>query len=117
MSFITTEIKSYDCADHDPIDTWIPDDRAVVDFWCTVAIGIQDEEGADYFQVHVVTQRALSQVSDKKYILVVPYYDNWNQIIRLIDEKMKSCKDVSWAGFTEQFSRVFAWEYEGYKRT
>jgi hypothetical protein len=117
MGFITTEIKSFDCADHDPIDKWVPDDPAEVDFWCTVAIGIRDDEGADYFQVHVVTQKALSQVSDKRYILVVPYYENWNQIIAQLYEKMELCKDVSWAGFTEQFSELFAWEYDGYNRT
>jgi len=117
MSFILTEIKSYDCADHDPIDKWIPDDPALVDFWCTVAIGIKNQEGADYFQVHVVTQQALSHVDDKQYLLVIPYYENWNQILDLICEKMDLCKDVNWAGFTEQFSKVFAWEYDGYQCT
>ena len=117
MGFITTEIKSFDCTDHDPIDAWVPEEPAFVDFWCTIAVGPKDEVGSNYFQVHVVTQQALSQVADKKHMLVIPYYENWNQVIELLNEKMELCKDVSWAGFTEQFSKLFAWEYEGYNRT
>jgi hypothetical protein len=117
MSYIAIEIKSFDCADHDPIDKWIPEDPSFVDYWCTIAVGIKGEEGADYFQVHVVTQQALSQVEDKNYLLVVPYYQGWSQIVKLIEEKMDLCKHVSWPCFTEQFSKMFAWEYEGYEST
>lgn len=114
MKFITTEIKSYDCIEHDPIDEWIPEEPDLVSFWCCISIGIKGQEGFDYFQVHVVTSRMLSQITDKKYTLVLPYYENFQQVIDVINQQMELCKNINWVGFTEEFSKIYHWEYSGY---
>jgi len=79
MKTLRPEIKFWDCIAHDPIEEWEPEDPSMVEFWCCIAIGLENEEGSDYFHIHVTTEKMLSQLSDKKYLLVLPYYEGWNQ--------------------------------------
>jgi len=115
MKLKTPIIKSWDCTDHDPIDEWVPDDPSMVEFWCNVAIGIEGEKGADNFEVHVVTEAMLPQIEEKKYLLVVPYYEGWNQIIEALNTKIKEINELNWLAMSDKLSKMFHWEYEGYR--
>ena len=116
MELMKPEIKCWDCTDHDPIDGWIPDDPEMVNYWCNVAIGIEGETGADNFQVHVVTEKMMSQIEDKEYLIILPYYEGWSQVLDAINQKIAGISELSWAGISEKLSKLFYWEYEGYKR-
>ena len=113
MKLITPVIKSWDCPDHDPLEDWVPEDRAVTDFWINLAIGIEGEAGADNFQVHVVTRRALSQVGNKEFILVLPYYEGVDQVISAINERIGSIQELSWDAVAKRLSAMFRWEFDG----
>ncbi len=108
------EIKSWDCFEHDPIDEWQPDDPSMVEYWCNIEIGIEGEEGADNFHVHVVTERMLSQIDDKYCLLVFPYYEGWIQVLDTLNLKLSSISELNWSGMSEESSKMFHWEYEGH---
>jgi hypothetical protein len=114
MNIKKPEIKSWDCVDHDPIEEWVPEDPSNVDYWCNISIGIEGEEGADNFQVHVVSENMLSQISSKQHIIVVPYYEGWNQVLKAVKLKLDKCSDIEWSGMSLQIAKLFYWEYEGY---
>ncbi|WP_444912473.1 Imm8 family immunity protein [Microbulbifer sp. PAAF003] len=109
----TPEIKGWDCIDHDPIEEWVPDDPSDVEFWCNIAIGLSGENGADNFQVHIATNKALSRIEDKKYMVVVPYYESWVQVLDVLHSIVAECEDIGWSGMSEQLAKHFHWEYEG----
>ncbi|MFC1773389.1 Imm8 family immunity protein [Pseudomonadota bacterium] len=109
------EIKSWDCADHDPIEEWQPDDPSLVEYWCNIAIGVKGEEGADNFQVHVVTEKMLPQIKDKNFMLVLPYYEGWNQVLDALNSKLEDINELNWSGMSEKLAKMFYWEYEGYQ--
>jgi hypothetical protein len=115
MKLKKPEIKSWDCTDHDPIEEWQPDDPSLVEYWCNIAIGIEGEEGTDNFQIHVVTEKMLPQINDKNYIIVLPYYEGWNQVLSTLNSKLEGINELNWAGMSEKLSKMFYWEYEGYQ--
>lgn len=109
-------IRGWDCADHDPIDEWIPDDPARVNYWCNVAIGVEGEDGADDFQVRVVTEQLLSQVEDRSFLIVLPYYEGWAQVLDAINERLDDIQELNWAGMQEPLAKLFFHEYGRYDR-
>ena len=109
----TPEIKSWDCSDHDPIEDWVPDDPSDVEFWFNISIGIKNEVGADNFQVHVATNKAVASVADKRKLVIIPYYEGWEQILAVLQPMVEQCTDISWSGMSNQLSKMFFWEYEG----
>ena len=107
------EIKSWDCIDHGPIEEWVPDDPSDVEFWCNLTIGIKGEAGADNFQVHIATDKAVSGINTKRYLVVVPYYESWVHVLEKLKSIVVQCEDISWSGMSEKLSKHFRWEYEG----
>lgn len=105
-------IKSWDCAEHDPIENWKPEDPEYVDFWLNVTIGIKDEIGGDNFQVHVVTSKQLSKIEDKKYILVIPYYLGIEKVISNLEKSIEGLTDLNWQGISEKISKLYLWEFK-----
>ena len=111
MDTLRPHIKSWDCISHDPIEEWKPEDPSMVDFWCNVVIGIQNQEGCDNFQIHVVTEKMIPQIDDKNYMLVIPYYENWNQVLSIIESRIKDITGINWQGISLELSKIFRWEY------
>lgn len=110
------ELKDYWCSDIDDLDNWEPDDPQYVDLWFSVAVGIEGEEGADDFQVHLVSERQVSQIQDKKYMLVIPYYKNWKDVVSRVRESISTCEDINWLGMSLQLEKKYLWEYHNYKQ-
>ena len=104
-------IRGWDCTDHDPIEDWVPDDPALVEYWCNVAIGIEGENGANNFQVHVVTEEMLSQIENKNFLIVLPYYEGWSQVLDAINVRLDEIRELNWAGMQEPLSKMFLHEY------
>ncbi|MFV7782684.1 Imm8 family immunity protein [Shewanella marisflavi] len=104
-------IRSFDCSDFDPIDKWIFEDPAEVDFWLNISVGAEGMKGTNDFQVHVITQKSLSQSTDKGHLLVLPYY-SWDETLKELNKVLSNCADVSWEGMFRQISKHYCWEYE-----
>ena len=109
------EIKDYWCTDIENIKNWMPDDPENVDLWFSVAIGIEGEKSADNFQVHLVTERQLSQIATKEYLLVVPYYTSWADVMEKLERSIQACRDINWVGMSAQLEEIYLWEYHNYK--
>ena len=109
------EIKNYYAIAPDffEIDGWVPDDPEHVDFWLRLCIGETGKEGADFYDVHVVTQNQMSQVKKSDYIHMIPWYNSSQELIKELKAKVAKCQDVSWIGVQDQLRKMFHWEYEG----
>ena len=107
------KIKDWDCACHDPIEDWIPSDPFDVEFWCNLSIGIEGEEGADNFSVHIATNKALSRIKDKENLFVISHYENWTKVLAALDSAIEDCSDINWAGISARLAKRFYWEYQG----
>ncbi|MBT8141913.1 MAG: hypothetical protein HKN88_10165 [Gammaproteobacteria bacterium] len=115
MKTLKPIIKEWDCITHDPIENWEPEDRSMVEFWCNISIGIEGQKGADNFNVHVTTEKMLSQLAHKDYILVIPYYESWSQVLNILNTKVNDISGINWQGISLELSKMFQWEYENYK--
>jgi hypothetical protein len=104
-------VRSFDCADFDPISEWVFDDPLEVDFWLNISVGAKGMDGTSDFQVHVVTEKLISQIHDKNHLLTLPYY-SWDQTLAKINKTLASCVDVSWEGMFKQVAKHYSWEYE-----
>ena len=109
------EIKDCWCDEINDLNTWEPSDPQFVDLWFYVAIGIEGEESSDNFQVHLVSEAQLTQIQNKKYMLVIPYYESWADVILRLRESIKSCEDINWLGMSSQLEKQYLWEYHNYK--
>ena len=109
------EIKNYYviAPEHIDIDEWIPEDPAHVDFWLRLCIGEPGKDGADFYDVHVVTQKQMSQVDKSNHIHIIPLYSSAQNLITELQTKVGNCRDISWIGAQEQLRQLFHWEYEG----
>ena len=106
-------IISYDCADHDPIEEWIPEDRYNIDFWMNFTIG-PDMKGGDNFQVRIVTPNNLSGKNSSKHAIVLNEY-SWPNVVEAVDVLLENCKGLNWSEISEQLSRHMYWEFENYQ--
>ena len=118
---IVPELKSYIVSDYidgkiDNVDDWMPEDPELVDFWFEISVGVKGTDGADNFSVHLVSQKQLSQISNKDRLLVIPYFESMKKLISQIEITISKCTDVSWPGVCEQLNSHFHWEYEDYKQ-
>lgn len=114
MELKKPEIKSWDCTDL-PIEEWKPEDPYLVDFWCNLSIGIEGEDGADNFQVHVVSEKILPQLKNKEYMVVIQYYEGWDQILEILKDMISGINALNWFSMSEELSKMFYWEYEGFR--
>ena len=111
-------LKSFDCFDHDPIDQWHPDDPACVDYCLCLHIGTEEEEGADLFYVHVLTEsavRALSGAEAKMRKKIVLSSYSWSAVLHSIEKILVSVEGRDWSSLSGQLSEHFSWEFENYK--
>ncbi|MEM9789695.1 MAG: Imm8 family immunity protein [Planctomycetota bacterium] len=83
--------------------------------WFQVDVGIEDQEGADYFQVLVATplafQRIKHELDDKRVLLVdemtVP------SILQGIHDLVEDATASTWQQTAINLSKHMHWEYEG----
>lgn len=109
------EIKDYWSEEIENLVSWEPDDPEYIDIWFTVTIGEKGNEAADDFKVHLVTQKQLARIKDKKYLLVIPYYESWSKVTHKLELMVEECKDINWLGMSLQLEKLFLWEYHDYK--
>ena len=54
-------INSFICADHDPLDSYQPEDMNMFHFWVEISVGIEGEEGEDLYQVSICSQKWIEE--------------------------------------------------------
>lgn len=111
-------LKYCDCIDHDPIDEWIPSSDTEVFYYLCLHIGPADNEGADLFNVQVVTPLAINEHNlgktlSKYKIVVNPY--SWDNVLSVLNEILYNCEGVNWNQQASQLSKYFDWEFENYQ--
>ncbi len=106
-------VIGYDCTDHDPIDSWIPDDVYDVDFWVNFTIG-HDQRGGDNFQVRVVTPNNLHGPEAGRYAIVLSEY-SWNSVLEHVGSILRECHGSDWAEVSGKLAKHMYWEFDNYK--
>ncbi len=115
---IEIELKDIDPNDFDgweELQRYAPEDPYDDSTWLTVSIGPANEEGADYFQVHVATPRAISRLkADGQRFkgLVVPAFSS-REIEQTLNSEIASVHASDWPEAVRELQRTMLWEYEG----
>jgi hypothetical protein len=114
------ELKHWDCADHDPIENWVPDDAAVI-YWLTLGIGLSHSEAADNFQVCVGTPGGLKSAAGRLakprgsgYPASIVLQDySWAGVVTAVQARLDNCVGRDWLEVLQKLRQHFLWEYEG----
>lgn len=97
-------------------DEYIPDGSC---FYISLIlrIGPKDENGADYFDVHICSldwvKYNITQPILLRYTIIVEEYD-FDQILNTIQECINKSDGESWDEISRKLSRYFYWEFEDY---
>ena len=105
-------ILSYDCAEHDPIDLWVPEKYDEIDFWLTLNIGSDLISGED-FKVRIVTTNQIRH-GDAQYAWVIQHY-HFATILQALTSVVENCTGNDWQDVTQKLSQYFWWEYADYR--
>jgi len=111
-------LKGQDCTDHDPIESWCPEDPGLVDYWLCLHIGPAEEEGADLFYVNVLSELATRRLPEeelarRKKIVVGRY--SWPAVMSAVDEILRASEGSDWAMITGKLRAKFDCEFENYR--
>lgn len=77
---------------------------------------MEEEDGADNFQVRIVCENMIRHIRNKKYIVSIPYYESWEQLHQLLSNIVGEVEGNYWSGISKDLSELFLWEYENFKR-
>ena len=114
---VLPELKGFDCADHDPIDTWIPDGPSIR-YQLTLHIGSSDSSAADLFHIFVCNHAGLKEtrrlgVTPGSATPIVLSEYSWNAVLEEVNRRLKKCEGRGWFDVQEKLRQQFDWEYEG----
>lgn len=113
------QLKGQDCADHDPIEAWQPADPTGVNYSLCLHIGPEDQQGADLFYVHVLSEAAALQLDidrikrRNKEIIVEDY--SWSAVMSEVDQILRKVEGASWNEIARKLGQSFDWEFEKYR--
>ncbi|PST85534.1 hypothetical protein C9I91_22580 [Photobacterium jeanii] len=108
------EVKSYDCIDYDPIDTYKFDDPDDVDFWINFTIGPVDFDGGDNFQVRVATFSNIGRNESPRHCILIDKF-SFSQVISKVSEFLSKCEGRDWEEVSIKLSEFMCWEFQDYK--
>ena len=114
------ELKRWDCTDHDPIETWVPDGSEVL-YWLTLGIGLAGSEAADNFEVCVATPAGLRSSNGRRFrprgsaepLAIVLQSYSWAEVLVEVQTRLDACTGSDWLEVQEKLRTQFLWEYEG----
>ena len=115
-SMTNPELRSFDCTDHDPIETWSPG-REPVRYWLTLEIGDAGHPGADLYYVPVADHAGLKTPQWKRRtdrsvppVVVDPY--SWRDVLSEVRRLIASAAAPDRRSTQELLRQAFAWEYD-----
>jgi hypothetical protein len=106
-------LNSYDCVDHDPIGSWVPDDPLNVDFWMNFTIGPDDTSG-DNFQAHVMTTAQIGRTTSTQYAIILESY-SWARLLAEVEKILGQCQGKDWVEISGKLSHFMYWEFQDYR--
>ncbi|WP_426370033.1 Imm8 family immunity protein [Pseudocolwellia sp. HL-MZ7] len=106
-------IISFDCADYDPIDSWIFPDLNRVEFWVNFTIG-PNRKGGDNFLLHVVTTEIAQSNQSLANAVILDSY-SWDAVLLKVNEILNQSSGENWNIISTKLSKRMAWEFEDYQ--
>ncbi|WP_282295045.1 immunity 8 family protein [Stenotrophomonas sp. PS02289] len=105
--------------DYFDLEEWEPEDPLDFSLDLLLRIGGSNSSGADNFDLVVCTPKWLARYSDAgmwgRGMLVINHYDA-DLIRSKVVEYIDACSGEDWMSTASRLSRVFLWEFEGYKQ-
>ncbi len=114
-------IKRIFSSDIDDLINFIPCDIEDFEIAISLDLGSVDNEGADIFQVSVITPKWLAtkckncKIYIPRHCLIIAKYD-YQEILKAINEICSLCEGSDWDECSEKLSRYFLWEFEDYNK-
>ena len=113
------ELKDLVSLDFDP-KTYSPEYPENFGFWLRAMIGLENEEGAESFDIHICTPDWIKANYDDheilfgRHMLLVFEYD-YEGIRKRISDYCHECTGENWPEIAERLSRIGYWEFEDYQ--
>ncbi|AHJ95432.1 immunity 8 family protein [Hymenobacter swuensis] len=112
------EIRGYSVTENEDLSTYEPEAQQVFGFTLLFEIGIQGQEGSDFFEVEVASPAFLERLAShplflRHTILATDY--NIPAAVALVRKYVEKLEEDSWEKLASKISRVLRWEFEDYK--
>ena len=112
------EIKDYSRTGNEDLSSYEPEDKQVFMFTLLLSIGVKGQEGADFFEVDVVSPGYLEQLNRPPFfirhtILAINY--DVPTVVALITKYVDGLEEESWEKLVNKIGRMARWEYEDYR--
>jgi Immunity protein 8 len=92
--------------------TWKPDDPTDCEVWATVMVG--DENGTNYYQIHVCTPRSIRRIGDKRHCFMIDEFRGVDELVAKLNVFIESKAGAAVDPFAA-LSKHWKWEYENYR--
>ena len=113
------KIKNIMSSDIDNLVNYTPVPPDTFEISLSLDIGLENQEGAEIFQVSVYTPKWFlincrnSEVFIPRHSLIVLKYD-YSEIEKNLNDICKMCEGNNWDECSLKLSRYFLWEFEDY---
>lgn len=108
------EIKSYDCVDYDPIDSYKFKNNCNVNFWMNFTIGFKDSEAGDNFQVRVATYNNIELTESIEHTILLEEY-SFPLVLTQINDILSKCQGEDWDEVSGKLAKYMYWEFQDYQ--
>lgn len=114
------KIKDIKSSDIDELENYTPETPDNFEVSISLDIGMENEKGADIFQVTFCTPKWLgenckeSEIFIPRHNLIVQKY-NYSAFVKKLNEICQMCEGKNWDECVLKLSRYFLWEFEDYK--
>jgi hypothetical protein len=106
------EIKGFDCADHDPIAEWVPEDPSAVDVFITFHIGPVGGSGADLFHARFLAEGAPPIPARAKRFALGEY--SFEAAYAAVKALVERAEAPDWDSLARGLAVFMDWEFENY---
>jgi hypothetical protein len=113
-------IRRYFYSDNDDLSVYEADAPQVFGYNLTFAIGVEDSEGEDFFEVLVASAEYLAQrytdqdASFLRHVIIAADH-NVPVAVNLMTNYLSSLDEDSWEKLAAKINRVARWEFEDYE--
>ncbi len=115
------DLKSWHCADHDSLSTWVPDDNDVV-YWLELTLGPEDSETGDRYLVCVATPsglastygQAIAPACSRGPVILLKNY-SWANVLAEINRRLDAASSPEWPDVQKSLGRHFSGNIRGNK--
>lgn len=95
------------------LEQWEPANPRSVALAMCLAIGWDDDVGADYFRINVVTNDLRSHLPRRSNAWVFVDVFEWHDVLASLLNILGKCERGTWEDSVRELRKRFDWEYEG----